>query len=127
MEHIYEYFLETVECKFARNDLTNWKTFLTNILKNIIWHLFAGESHQDVKITVPYFTPFHLQSHYIDLSNKALEFWLKVKIKNKEPKARNALLQAYQLELVPLLGLSNLAGRSLLHCFENILAGTKMQ
>jgi hypothetical protein len=28
------------------------KTFLTNILKNIIWHLFAGESHQVVKITV---------------------------------------------------------------------------
>ncbi len=54
MEYIYEYFLEIVECKFARNGLTNWKTFLTNILKNIIWHLFAGESHQVVKITVPY-------------------------------------------------------------------------
>ncbi len=54
MEYIYEYFLETVECKFARNGLTNWKTFLTNILKIIIWHLFAGESHQVVKITVPY-------------------------------------------------------------------------
>ncbi len=38
----------------ARNGLTNWKTFLTNILKNIIWHLFAGESHQVVKITVTY-------------------------------------------------------------------------
>ncbi len=54
MEYIYEYFLEIVECKFARNGLTNWKTFLANILKNIIWHLFAGESHQVVKITVPY-------------------------------------------------------------------------
>ncbi len=31
-----------------------WKAFLTNILKNIIWHLFAGESHQVVKITVTY-------------------------------------------------------------------------
>ncbi len=56
MEYIYEYFLEIVECKFARNGLTNWKTFLANILKNIIWHLFAGESHQVVKITVPYCT-----------------------------------------------------------------------
>ncbi len=27
---------------------------LTNILTNIIWHLFAGESHQVVKITVTY-------------------------------------------------------------------------
>ncbi len=52
MEYIYEYFLEIVLCKFARNGLTNWKTFLTNILKNIIWHLFAGESHQVLKITV---------------------------------------------------------------------------
>ncbi len=54
MEYIYEYFLELVECKFARNGLTNRKTFLTNIFKNIIWHLFAGESHQVVKFTVPY-------------------------------------------------------------------------
>jgi hypothetical protein len=54
MEYIFEYFLELVECKFARNGLTNWKTFLTNIVKNIIWHLFAGESHQVVKITVTY-------------------------------------------------------------------------
>ncbi len=28
------------------------KTFLTNILKNIIWLLFAGESYQVGKITV---------------------------------------------------------------------------
>ncbi len=35
-------------------NLTNWKKILTNILKNIIWHLFAGEFHQDVKITVAY-------------------------------------------------------------------------
>jgi hypothetical protein len=54
MEYIYEYVLEIVECKFARNGLTNWKTCLTNLLKNIIWHLFAGESHHVVKITVPY-------------------------------------------------------------------------
>jgi hypothetical protein len=33
--------------------LNQLKKFLTNILKNIIWHLFAGESHQVVKITVP--------------------------------------------------------------------------
>ncbi len=54
IEYIYEYLLELVECKFARNGWTNWKTFLTNIFENIIWHLFAGESHQVVKITVPY-------------------------------------------------------------------------
>ncbi len=33
MEYIYEYFLEIVECKVARNGFTNWKTFFTNILK----------------------------------------------------------------------------------------------
>ncbi len=54
IEYIYEYMLELVEYKFARNGLTNWKTFLTNVFENIIWHLFAGESHQVVKITVPY-------------------------------------------------------------------------
>ncbi len=27
IEYIYEYILELVECKFARNGLTNWKTF----------------------------------------------------------------------------------------------------
>ena len=56
IEYIYEYMLELVECKFARNGLTNWKNFLANIFENIIWHLFAGESHQVVKITVPYST-----------------------------------------------------------------------
>ncbi len=54
IDYIYEYMLELVECKFARNGLTNWNTFLTNIFVNIIWHLFAGESHKVVKITVPY-------------------------------------------------------------------------
>jgi hypothetical protein len=34
------------------NQLKKKKTFLANILKNIIWHLFAGESHQVVKIAV---------------------------------------------------------------------------
>ncbi len=41
MEYLYEYFLEIVECKFARNGLTNWKTSLANILKNIIFLLFG--------------------------------------------------------------------------------------
>ncbi len=45
IEYIYEYMFELVEFEFARNGLTNWKTFLTNIFENIIWHLFAGESH----------------------------------------------------------------------------------
>ncbi len=70
MEYIHEYFLELVECKFARNGLTNWKTFLTNILKNIIWHLFAGESHQVVKFTVPYQHPYHGQPYArVDLNS----------------------------------------------------------
>ncbi len=30
------------------------KPFLTNIFPNIIWQLVAGESLQDVKITIPY-------------------------------------------------------------------------
>ncbi len=54
IEYIFEYFLELVECKFSRNGLTSWKTFLTNICKNIIWHLFADESYKVVKITVTY-------------------------------------------------------------------------
>jgi hypothetical protein len=41
---VYEFLLEPVKCKFVRNGLTNWKTFLTNFFENIIWHLFAGES-----------------------------------------------------------------------------------
>ncbi len=53
IEYIYDYMLELVKCKFARNGFTNWKTSLTNIFENIIWHLFAGESHQVVNITVP--------------------------------------------------------------------------
>jgi hypothetical protein len=32
--------------------LNQLKTLLTNIFKNIIWHLFSGESHQVVKITL---------------------------------------------------------------------------
>jgi hypothetical protein len=35
------------------NQLIELKTFFTKILKNIIWHLFAGEYHQVVKITEP--------------------------------------------------------------------------
>jgi hypothetical protein len=54
IEYINEYFLELAECKVARNGITNWKTFLTNIFKNIIWHLHAGESNQVMKITVTY-------------------------------------------------------------------------
>ncbi len=41
IEYIYEYLLELVECKFARNCLANWKTFLTDIFENIFWHLFC--------------------------------------------------------------------------------------
>ncbi len=72
MEYIYEYFLEIVECKCARNGLTNWKTFLTNILKNIIWHLFAGESHQVVKITVPYSAQMQYWKFYTNIPGKGI-------------------------------------------------------
>jgi hypothetical protein len=71
MEYIYEYFLEIVECKFARNSLTNVNIFLTNILKNINWHLFAGESHQVVKITVTYSTRLTLRA----ISRRTEECW----------------------------------------------------
>ncbi len=47
IEYIYEYYLKLVECKFAWNGFTDWKTFLTNIFRSIIWHLFAGESSCD--------------------------------------------------------------------------------
>ncbi len=69
IEYIYcmSIFLELVECKFARNGITNWKTSLANIFKNIIWHLFAGESHQVLKITVTNCTLYNLPS---DLSVK---------------------------------------------------------
>jgi hypothetical protein len=40
-------------CKKWLNQL---KLFLTNIFLSIIWHLFAGESHQVVEITVTYRT-----------------------------------------------------------------------
>ncbi len=30
---LYEYFLELVQCQFARNIIANWKTFLTSIFK----------------------------------------------------------------------------------------------
>ncbi len=32
---VYEYYLELVQCKFAKNGLTNWKTFLTNHLNKL--------------------------------------------------------------------------------------------
>jgi hypothetical protein len=41
--------------QIRRKWLNQLENFLTNIFENIIWHLFAGESHQVVKITVPYY------------------------------------------------------------------------
>ena len=38
MEYIYEYFLEIVECKFARNGLTNRKTFYKHF--SILFSIF---------------------------------------------------------------------------------------
>ena len=52
MEYIYEYFFGNSKMQIRKKWLYQLKKFLTNILKNIIWHLFAGESHQVVKITV---------------------------------------------------------------------------
>ncbi len=46
--------------------LNQLKNFLTNIFENFIWHLFAGESHQVVKITVPYPTPYPQQSYRLE-------------------------------------------------------------
>ncbi len=61
--------LELVECKFARNGLTNRKTFLTKVFENIIWHLYAGESHQVVKITVP------LEAAVLGRLSRSMCFW----------------------------------------------------
>ncbi len=55
--------------QIRRNGLNKLKTFLTNILKNISWHLFAGESHQVVKITVPYCPYEYSRNRYDGLSN----------------------------------------------------------
>jgi hypothetical protein len=41
-----------IRMQIRKKWLNKLKNFLTNLLKNIIWHLFAGESHQVVKITV---------------------------------------------------------------------------
>ncbi len=44
--------LESSRMQIRKNWLNQLKKFLTNILKNIIWHLFASESQQVVKIAV---------------------------------------------------------------------------
>jgi hypothetical protein len=47
----------------------NIKTFLPNIEKNIILQLFAGESHQVVKITVTYLAAMrHSDMSYLVLT-----------------------------------------------------------
>jgi hypothetical protein len=49
--------LELVEygtVKICKQWLYQLKNCFKNMLKNIIWQLFAGESHQVVKITVTY-------------------------------------------------------------------------
>jgi hypothetical protein len=51
--------------KIRKKWLNQLITSLTNILKNIIWHLFAGESHQVVKITVTYCTGEALQQNLL--------------------------------------------------------------
>jgi hypothetical protein len=54
-----------------KNGFTSRK-LSTNIFKNIIWHLFAGESHQVVKITVPYCTMHkQKQSEHVDAFSEA--------------------------------------------------------
>jgi hypothetical protein len=40
--------------QISKKSLNLVENFLTNIFKNIIWHLFAGESYKVVKITVTY-------------------------------------------------------------------------
>ncbi len=42
----------TSRMQIRKKWLNQLKAFLTKNFKNIIWHLFAGESHQVVKITV---------------------------------------------------------------------------
>jgi hypothetical protein len=47
-----------------------WAT--PNILKNIIWHLFVGESHQVVKITVTYRTRKHMLGNMKERFNEVI-------------------------------------------------------
>jgi hypothetical protein len=64
VENIYEFFGNSI-MQFRKKWLNQLKNFLTNILKNIIWHLFAGESHQVVKITVTYLTTLLLKNLHL--------------------------------------------------------------
>ncbi len=47
IEYINEYFFGTCRRQIQKK----WHYQLKNFLKNIIWHLFGGESHQVMKIT----------------------------------------------------------------------------
>jgi hypothetical protein len=44
----------TSPSEVRRNRVNQLENFLTNIFKNIIWHHFAGESHQVVKLIATY-------------------------------------------------------------------------
>ncbi len=48
--------------------LNQLKNFFNKHFKDIIWHLFAGESYQVVKITVTYSTSFLLYVVWNDAS-----------------------------------------------------------
>jgi hypothetical protein len=58
MEYIYEYFLEIVDCKSARNGLTNWKTFFFN-------KHFKGTVSRDFRLLVFFMNQFPQASEYI--------------------------------------------------------------
>jgi hypothetical protein len=49
----------TTWMQIRKKQLTKWNIFFTNIVKNIIWHLFADEPHQVEKIFVTYWTFVH--------------------------------------------------------------------
>jgi hypothetical protein len=59
------------EKNFSGYTFFKLKNLFKNIVKNIIWHLFAGESQQVVKITVTYWPhPFHpqLSAHFFQFT-----------------------------------------------------------
>ncbi len=59
IEYIYE-FVRTSRMQIRKKWFNQLKNFLINIFENIIWHLFAGESHQVVKIIVTQQTDTHI-------------------------------------------------------------------
>ncbi len=56
------FWLRTSRIQICKQWLNQLKNFFCKHFKNIIWHLFAGESHQVVKITVTYYLYYMIRA-----------------------------------------------------------------